>query len=274
MVNIAGLEPYSEGIGQMVIKILIALLLIASPCFGTVQQIKNVVTMAKSSGGSSCGSLTFSGTPGDAETFENSEGSFCTGSSFTETDPTSIISTYSAAQYKNGTHSAYFAFTGGESNVNFLRADFGATDTNFTLSFWLRVASQSAWNNETIFTLSEHASSPSTGTYNALTTMVSDQDGGSNFKIRIYEYSAGGSTLGTVNYPVGAWIMLQYEFRSAGSSDVKIYNISNTLQETINIAASPARSIQYAYWGEISGANQAAIRPFYIDDVQYNSTNP
>lgn len=52
MVNIAGQGLYSEGIGQMVIKILLAaLLFIPSLCFAGPQQIKNVIGMAKSSSG-------------------------------------------------------------------------------------------------------------------------------------------------------------------------------------------------------------------------------
>ena len=46
MANIVGLEQYSEGIGQMVIKIIITVLLLASPCFAGTQQIRNVIGMA------------------------------------------------------------------------------------------------------------------------------------------------------------------------------------------------------------------------------------
>lgn len=211
------------------------------------------------------------GAPGSTETFEASAGNFITGQ-FAETDPQSIINTYSTVQYKNGTHSAYFGFTGSEAGRNYLRADIGGTDTNFTLSYWLRVGSLPAWNNELIFIMSQNATIPYNVADSALLTMIADQDGGTNFKIRLYDSIGGSSTLGSNNYAVGTWIRLKYTFISGASSNLKIYNSSDSLQETITITA-PTRALQYFYWGEITSIQQVYIRSFYIDDVQYDSTN-
>jgi len=223
-------------------------------------------------GAPACGSLVFSGSPGDAETFENADGSFCT-DGFAETDPASIINTYSTTQYKDVAHSTYFGFIGAESNINYLRSDLGVGDTNFTLSYWLRVGSQAAWSNELIFIMSQHATAPYNSNDNAFQVMVSDQNGGTQFKIRAYTYSAGTSVLGSVNYAVGSWIKLVFEFNSGATSNLKIYNTAESLQETITVTA-PARTLRYFYWGEITSTAQTTIRPFYIDGVQYNSTNP
>lgn len=216
----------------------------------------------------------FAGSPGTTETFESGTGAFITGTNFSETDPQSIINTYSTTQYKNGTHSAYFGFTGAESNFNFIKADAGSGDSGFTLSYWLRIGSLSAWNNEILFSMSQHSTMPYSYGENALATMLSDQNGGTNYKVIVYDYMGGSSVSGTINYPTGTWIKLQYEFRSGGTSDIKIYNSSNVLQETISVSNTPSLAIRYFYWGEVLSANQTALRPFYIDDVQYNSTNP
>jgi hypothetical protein len=215
----------------------------------------------------------FIGAPGSIETFEASAGNFVTGSAFSETDPQSIINTYSTAQYHGGSHSAYFGFTGSEAGLNFMRADIGTGDSNFTLTYWIRPEATIEYEYTPFFTLSQHASSPLTYGESALNTFIV---GGSanSYNIRVYDTTGGSYVTGSIAYTAGNWIKLVYSFRSGASSDLKIYNSSSVLQETITIATSPTRSPRYFYWGNVDSSPNAYARPFYIDDIQYNSTNP
>ncbi len=214
----------------------------------------------------------FTGSPGSIETFEAGANAFIT-PQFSLANPDGIINTNSTAQYHGGAHSAYLGFTGSQTGLNRIRADLGGTSSGFTLSYWLYVSTTSTYNNESIFMLSNHATVPDAYDQNALVTVLTNQGVGTSFNVRIYNYVGGSATTGLVTYKSGSWIKLEYQYRANGTSTVNVYDSSNILQESLSIGSTPNTGIQYFYWGETSRTAQATIRAFYLDDIQYNSTN-
>lgn len=207
-----------------------------------------------------CGTLTFSGTPGDTETFENAEGSFCTGSTFSETDAGSNISTFNTSQYHGGAHSLSIAAVGTAPN-NRVVADLGAGEDSYTISFWFRAPASNDWSNTFIF-----SASGTPGNIDMMPIMLRNQ--GASFNLLFYDY-LGGSGAGTSNYADGAWYKVVLDVTRNAVSTLKLYDSSSSLLETLT-----RTSINYPARYFIFTSGSEAGDSIYFDDIQYNSTNP
>lgn len=243
---------------KKILSILVAsLLFLGAPCQAVVMVGFGQSTAAPPT----CGTLTFSGTPGDAETFENAEGAFCTGSTFSETDVGSNISTFNTSQYHGGAHSLSIAATGTAPD-NRITADLGANEDSYKMTFWFYVPASNAWDNQTIFTTTSGAQ--------VLTDHpILLRNQGNNFRLNFYD-SYGKTSDGTdVAYPDAAWYKITLNITRAGTSTLSLYNASSILLDTLSVTSpdNPARYIIFT-----SGTNAGGT--IYFDDIQYDSTNP
>jgi len=90
---------------------------------------------------SCCSTLTFTGSPGDEETFECANGDEGCTSELTVTDTGGIINTYdnTITPPSGYSHYASIAFTTTGQEVNTIVIDMGSTDANYTLTYWYYV---------------------------------------------------------------------------------------------------------------------------------------
>lgn len=198
---------------------------------------------------------------GDTETFEYQLTDFCT-TQFTETDPDGIISTYDTAKAKNGTHSCSIALTGINQDDNFIQADLGAADGDFTVDFWYFLFDETGYDGVEISTISAGA----------------DPDDGVRVRISHKHYAAGwariyvasavdNDTSGSI--ATGQWIRIEVDFNKNGASTVEVYDAADSLKDTLNYTAENT-SLRYVNFGCIS-SDADATNTSYYDDVRYKA---
>lgn len=210
-------------------------------------------------------SSSFIGSPGTMEGFE---GPGITLSEFLETDGSGYINCSSSAAAHSGTYSCEFANTATVSSFShYVRADLGSTDTGFTLSFWWKTPNNgTVYSNAYVFAASNSSTQTNQGAHNGVITW----DGqGSNGKIAFNTTSDVGQALSTNTFSYNTWYKLVLAYTDGGSSTLKIYNTSNALIETLT-KTMDVRAPRYFYWFDDTAIGENT----YLDDIQYDSTNP
>lgn len=214
-----------------------------------------------------CGSLTFPGAPGDTETFENSAGNFCT-QSFTEVDPDGLVNTYSSDYYYGGAHSVFFDISASPTGKDYIRADLGSSRSAFSISFWIRMPATPG-GFMTVATLTNNTTNPTNFGDNSFNIIWQASN-----KIATYDYKGGSYTGGSTALTSGAWYRFDMSFTKNTASNLKIYNSSLTLVDTINVTP-PNIDIRYFAIGGIDNyGTPANTRLFYVDDIIFNTTAP
>ena len=239
---------------------IIVLLCVSIAWAGNLQ--KKVIARKNATPPGCGGTQTFVGDPGDTESFEFEAADFCT-TEFTETDPETIINTYDATQVKNGSHALSIAVSGENQEDNYVQANLGTADADFTMDFWYYLYNRGDWVGHYIASLTT-------------TAPVADAIG-------VALRHVGADTVDTIvadgvvddtsiNLTSPAWYRIEidyYKNNDTAQSTVKIYNTSDALIDTLNFTASNAE-VQYFNFGCIfSTANTGT---FYYDDVRYQST--
>ena len=241
---------------------LAAMLVAAQSCYAVV-----MVGFGQEVTPATCGTFSFVGAPGEMETFENTEGDFCT-TEFTKTDASGYITTYSATAYHGGAHSVEFTNTATSATfTHYVRADLGAPDTGFTLTFWWKTPNNgTVYSNARFFALSNSATSTNTFAHNGA---VKWDGNGTNGKIAWNAEGDMGEVLSTNTFSYNTWYKFVISFTDGASSTLSIYNASDTLVETLT-KTMDTQAPQYMYWYDSDGVGENT----YLDDVQYDSTNP
>ena len=240
---------------------LAAMLVTVQPCYAVV-----MVGFGQEVTPATCGTFSFVGAPGEMETFENTEGDFCT-IEFTEADASGYITTYSATAYHGGAHSAQFANTEAGTRSHYISVDLGATDTGFTLTFWWKTPNNgTVYSNAAFFALSNSATSTNMGAHNG--TILWDGQG-TNGKVAWNTESDTGQVLSTNTLSYNTWYKFVIAFTDGASSTLSIYNAADSLVETLT-KTMKTQAPQYMYWFDSTGVGENT----YLDDVQYDSTNP
>lgn len=236
---------------------LAAMLVAVQPCYAVVMV----------GFGQDCGTFSFVGAPGEVETFENTEGDFCT-IEFTETDASGYITTYSTAASHGGTHSAEFANTTTTGAfTHYIRSDIGATDDGYTLTWWFKTPNNvTVYSNLVIFSASTSTDATDVSSRNLI---IAWDGNGPNGLLRfcIESISAGDTSATPLSY--NAWYKFVLRFTNNGMSYLDVYNASNTLVETLEVTAKD-KPVRYFYWFDDAALGENT----YLDDVQYDSTNP
>ena len=210
------------------------------------------------SGGGCGGTLNF--VTGDTESFEFEVGDFCT-TQFTETDPDGIINSYDSAQYKNGGHSASFAWTGTGQDDNFVQANIGAGDDDFTYDFWVKPFDPEGYTSYLVATATGLS-----GVNNDVGVQISVLYNGTGV-ILIRAQGANNDT--STSLTPGNWHRVEVDYNRNGVSTVDIYDASNSLIDTLSLTANDF-AVQYINFGCIS-SDADADQTIYFDDVRYKA---
>jgi len=234
-----------------------------SVCFaGSIQDMHKAVIAGKNAAAVGCGGTqTFVGDPGDTETFEFEAADFCC-TEFSEVDIDTIINTYDNTQVKNGSYALSIALTGANQDDNYVQADFGSGDADFTVDFWYYLYDAADYNSVYIHTA----------------TTTTNPAGGDGWNIRHDHFSTGKAHIYTVSainndtsidITTNQWIRLEVDYNKNGASTVKIYDATNTLKDTLNFTAEN-NDLRYLSFGCIY-SNADATNTHYYDDVRYKS---
>ena len=211
---------------------------------------------------SGCGGIqTFVGDPGDTETFEFEAADFCT-TEFTETDPETIISTYDNTTVKNGTYALSIALDGVNREDNYVQADLGAADGDFTIDFWYYLYDDAGYNAVYVW-------SGSTTTDYAEGKLQIRHDRNATGKAMIFVESTVNNDQ-SIDITTGQWIRIEVDFNQNAASTVKIYDTTDTLKDTLNFTASN-EAMRYFSWGCLY-SNAYATHTYYYDDVRFKSS--
>ena len=214
-------------------------------------------------GGGGCGgTLTFVGTPGDTETFEYTEGDFCT-TEFSETDPDGVISTYDTTRYHGGGHAVRFNYTGAGQNDNFIQADLGSGEADFTLTWRVWLPDIRSWANFPAFSFTPAASiAANMGCYISLLDSNNDANG---------KFLLSGTATDTSSAVADeAWYKLVLNYTQNGSTTLVIYNAADELQDTLSVTAND-QAVRYLNFGCVLDDDQA--EDYSIDEIQLNTTD-
>lgn len=217
--------------------------------------------------GSVAGGDSFVGAPGTAEGFETPGLSLA---EFSETDSESVIS-FSDTAEKTGTYGALFANGSTNPASNYLKATLPSGEASFTLSWWYYVgASTSIYNNYPMFRMGS-TNSP-VGDSQTDTAYAIWDNSIPNPKISFYSYMGGGTTFldSSIDLAYSAWYKFTLK-RTNNTVDgliLEIRNAADTLLDTLIVDATDELT-QYIYWFDLQAGNDT-----FLDDIQYDSTNP
>ena len=207
------------------------------------------------------GVLTFVGDPGHTETFEYQAGDFCT-TEWTETDPDTIISTYDSTEVKNGTYALSIATDGVNREDNYVQANTGGADGDFSISFWYYAYDVADYNDHVIMASTESATIAEGSGFDI--RHIHYDTGNAQFKV-----SAGASNDTSSSISTNAWYRIEIDFNQNASSTVEIYNTAEALQDTLTFTAQN-KALQYHTFGCIFSDASAASTQYY-DDIKYKS---
>ena len=245
------------------------ILLFATCLFGQNIQSQHLSVIKKRviAGGPCDGTLAFSGSPGSAEDFENSEGTFCTDST-SLIDATSSISTYSTGQAHTGTHAAYFDYAGDEASASYIETHLMAAEDSYTLTFWAYPPSTIVSGNLCVFYEATPTTTPAS---NAAGRLIWRGTSNTDTRIYLYDYAGGSSQNVTLSDAQGAWLKFELQVTRNDTIRAIISDAGLTVLATLKVA-SVDRAVEYFRFGDVD--NDPDSRPFYIDGVQFNATNP
>ena len=212
------------------------------------------------------GGGSFVGTPGTTETFEAPG---ITLSEITETDASGYITPGSSTAAHGGTYSAEFAnTTTAAARTHYIRADIGAVDDGFTLSWWWKTPNNGTiYNDAVIFKSSANTDLTQSTDLNG---EVLWDGNGTTGKLKFSITGTAGQVPSTNTLTYNSWYRFQFNFTNSTQYTLGIYNSSNTLVETLTISTTKDKPVRYFYWFDDTGVGENT----YLDDIQYDSTNP
>lgn len=255
----------------MIWRILAILLWAGVACAATPKTNGTVAAKVQGLGGKvqgvagATGSSSFVGAPGTTESFEGPGISLTT--ELSETDASGYINCSSSAAAHSGTYSCEFANETTTAFTHYVRADLGGTDTGFTLTFWWKTPNNgTVWADSTFFAASNSSTATNTSAHNGVITWDGN---GTNGKIAFNNEGLTNQVLSTNTFSYNTWYKFVLAYTDGGSSTLKIYNSSNSLIETLTKTLD-SQAPRYFYWYDYISMGENT----YLDDIQYDSTNP
>lgn len=207
----------------------------------------------------------FVGAPGTAETMEAPG---FTLAEFSEVDSSGYITPGSSTAAHGGTYSAEFANTASAGTYShYVAADIGTTDSGFTLTWWWKTPNNgTVFSNAIFFAASNSATASNTSAFNSI---VNWDGNGTNGKIGFSTETSTGQTLSTNTFSYNTWYKFVLAFSDGASSTLSIYNAADSLVETLTKTLD-TQAPRYFYWFDSTSLEENT----YLDDIQYDSTNP
>jgi hypothetical protein len=215
-------------------------------------------------GGEPCNPAIYDIQAGDNESFEASEGAFCT-ANVTESDTDGVISTYDATNHHCGTHVLSIISDSDSSNENTVVADLGSADADFYSRFyvWLPAMSSGAY-------IRFYCAGSTSGSNATFFVQWYNSSGTYQLKVRT---GAGQPTDYFVLTPGAKYRVEMHHVQYPGNTTLKVWDSTGTAVQASDsdyevVYATANQNLQYmSFWdfGSSSTAYTTYVEDWKID---------